>query len=182
LGGSMRLAAAPGFAARATGVRHEPHLVEVTRPGGVADVAECVTVAMTQLAPVLELDSQFEGRLRCAHNLALVEPKQHLEGAKCRDRRFADANGPDVVGLHERDVEQGTELLCQRRGRGPAGRAASGDDDTLDVLARYWRRHRFSRFSRYARRRRALISSRGPRLPCASDGRCSPARSGGPNT
>jgi hypothetical protein len=47
-----------------------PEVMEAAHPGGFADLAEGVDVAVADLAPVLERDAQLEGRLVARMNSA----------------------------------------------------------------------------------------------------------------
>src|SRR5690606_15712197 len=98
------------LAAEPQGFRHQPHVVKAAHPRGPADVAEGVDVAIAEARPILELDAELERRLRRANELELVEAEQRMEAANRGDRRFADADGADVLGLDERNVDDRAQL------------------------------------------------------------------------
>jgi len=92
-----------------------------------------VDVAVAQPAPVDELDAQLEGGAGLAHELVLVELEGMVVDVDERDRGLAHAHGADVVGLDQRDLPGRAQQLGQRGGGHPAGGAAAGHDDALDV-------------------------------------------------
>jgi hypothetical protein len=100
----------------------------------LARQAEGMEVVLADVAPVLELDAELEGGLRGGHELLLVDAQQLVVGEQRRDGGLADADGADLVGLDEPDVERLAEHLGQQGGDHPAGGAAPGDDDAADGL------------------------------------------------
>ena len=172
-------------AARALGARAQPHMLEIAHPDRLADAPEGMNVAIPAPRPVFKGNAEFEGRLRRAHKIALVDFEEAVEGADRRDRRLADADGADLVGFDQHDVEQGPEMLRQCRRGDPARRAAARDHHALDRLCIGAGRgggHRFNLCSKCARKRRAVRSSSGASGPRAASGRWSAAASAGPNT
>jgi hypothetical protein len=134
LGGLQLDAVVAQVAAEALRLGLEPEVVELAQPGGFADLAERVDVAVADLAPVLERDAQLEGRLAGAHELGFVEIEQGVEGACGGDGRLPHPDGADLVGLDQGDVQQRPQLPRQGGGGHPAGRAAAGDHHFLHDL------------------------------------------------
>ena len=110
LGRPQLQAVVPQIAAKAPRPRLEPEVMEAAHPGGFADLAERVDVAIADLAPVFEQDAQLEGGLGGAHERRLVDPQQGVEGARRGDGRLPDADRADVLGLDQGDVQQRAEL------------------------------------------------------------------------
>src|SRR6187401_1560809 len=94
---------------------------------------ERMHVASAERAPVHEFDSEFERCLAAAHELALVETEERIESLEARNAGFADADGTDLIRLHDADARTGIrERLCQSGSRHPAGSSAAQDDDLFD--------------------------------------------------
>ena len=96
---------------------------------------ERMNVGVPGPGPVLELDSQLEGRLGLANDLVLIDP-QHLDEADDRwDGRLADPDGADLGGFDQPDatVQIPQQLGEARRGHPPGGSAAD-DDDAADWI------------------------------------------------
>src|SRR5690348_14556283 len=86
-------------------------------------------VTPPRLDPVDELDAEFVRAPGATNELELVEPQDLVEFLDGRDRRFADSDDADLLGLDECDPAGRTQRVGQRGGRHPSGRTASGDDD-----------------------------------------------------
>src|SRR5690349_14187902 len=103
--------------------------MELPRARSQAITGERMHVAAPEFAPVHEFDSQFESRLAAAHELALVEAQKRIEGLQTRDAGFADADGTDLIRLHDADAGAGIRQRFCQSGRGhPPGSAAAQDD------------------------------------------------------
>jgi len=122
------------LAAETLGFRHQPHVVKVGHPRRLADIAKRVDVTVTQPVPVLKRDAQLERGIGRAHELALINAEQLVKSPEGGDGCLPDAHGADLVGFHQRYVQQGAQLLRQRRSHGPAGGSTTGDDHALYSL------------------------------------------------
>jgi hypothetical protein len=117
------------------GLAHQPYVVKVGHPGGLADITERVDVTIAEPIPVLERNPKLEAGLCGAHELALLDAEQRVKRPERRDSRLAHAHRANLIGLHQRDVEQGAQLLREHGRHCPAGGAASGDDDAFYGLS-----------------------------------------------
>ena len=72
-----------------------PHMVERHALHLIAIIAKGVDIAVADLAPVDELDSQFETALDSGHHFALVNFEQAIEIQEGRNRGFTNADGAD---------------------------------------------------------------------------------------
>ena len=122
---------------RAAGLEHlQPVLVEGHGPQVLPEAAEGVHVTRALAAPVQELDAQLETALGLADEFILVDLQHAVEELDHRDRRLADADGADLLALHQRDGDLAAQDLGQGRGGHPAGGAAAGDHDLPDHRGR----------------------------------------------
>ena len=91
------------------------------------------------LAPIHELDAVLERGVSPDHELPLVDLEKAQRAFEIVERGFADADDPDVLGLHERHA--GVRHLHAREqpldvaGAHPTGRSAAHDHDSLDDAA-----------------------------------------------
>ena len=76
-----------------------PDLVERDAPDLIAVSAEGVNVAVTQLAPIDELNAKLEAALDSGEQLTLVNLEQLVELYEGWYGRFAHPNGADGFGL-----------------------------------------------------------------------------------
>src|SRR5688572_31259500 len=104
-------------------------MMEVAEPGGLPMLAERMQVVIADARPVLEEDSELEGGGRRAHELLLVDAQEAVECADGRNGRLSDTDGADLLGLHQRDVQQIPELLRESGRRNPPGSAPARDDN-----------------------------------------------------
>src|SRR6476646_5760833 len=104
--------------------------MELGHPGSLADDTERVNVAVADVGPVVEPDTELEGGLRGRHELALIDFHQAVKALHRRDGRLAHSDGADEVGLHERDLQLTAEAFDEAERSQPARGAATGDDDT----------------------------------------------------
>jgi hypothetical protein len=65
----------------------------------LADRPERVHVDVVWMAPVLELDTEFDRGLAAAHEVALVERQRLVKRQDGRNRRLADSDRADVIRL-----------------------------------------------------------------------------------
>jgi hypothetical protein len=102
-------------------------MMKAAGPAVLANDAEAVQVFVANGAPVFELDTHFEGRLRRTHEILLVYTEQLVKGAEQRNRGFADTDSADLVGLDQADIEVLAQQLAHG-GRGHPARRATADD------------------------------------------------------
>ena len=87
-------------------------------------------VAVTQFAPIDELDAQFETALCSGKHFLFADTEQLVEFDKGRDSRLAHADGADFFGFNQRYFNLFTGAKPrQRRASHPASGSAPHDDD-----------------------------------------------------
>ena len=99
----------------------------------LADHAEGMDVPIALARPVLEGDRELDGAARGPQKFAFVEVEDLVKTQYRGEGRFADANGADLLGFDQRDVEHCPELLGQRRRGAPTRSSAAGNDDFAHV-------------------------------------------------
>nr|WP_217272219.1 hypothetical protein [Sphingopyxis sp. BSNA05] len=112
-----------------------PVMVEGPAIDGQAEIAERMPVAVSDLQPVTEFDSEFESGLGFPDKVDGINFQQLEKFEDRRDGRFADADGGNGRGFDQRDfgVVAGKDT-SQQTGCGPTGCAASDDRDFPDML------------------------------------------------
>ena len=112
-------------------------MLELQQPRIAPNIAEGMHVTMAQAVPIDEFDGQLERPLRCLQKRILVQPQRLIEQADLRNCRFADANGADLLGLHERDGKSVFKEMCTSRRNHPPCRATAGNDNADWVRLHY---------------------------------------------
>src|SRR6186713_1963357 len=119
------------------GRQPQPHLVERDALDVDAVFTELVEVAMSRLAPVLELDAELEAGLRGLHEVPLVDAEHLVEELQRGDGGFADTDGADFFRLDQRDALRILHGVRQCGSGHPAGRAAADDYVMHGVIVAY---------------------------------------------
>ena len=112
-------------------LRFEPERLEAGCPAALAGKAEGMNVVVADSPPVLELDGQLEGALDLREKVGLVDLQQAVHRAERRNRRLADTDRANGVGLHKHHVEVGADQLGHGGRCSPARGASAHDDDIL---------------------------------------------------
>src|SRR5947209_5775632 len=94
--------------------RAEPEMMEIDHPGRAPHRPERVDVAVALARPVLEGNAELECRPRGADEILFADPHKLVEGARGRDGGFANADGPDLVGFDQRDLDEVADLRRER--------------------------------------------------------------------
>jgi len=111
----------------ADGVRPRPMMDEIDAAQGLAKGAEGVDIAVAGLAPVDELDAEFESGVGPPHELRLVQAETVIEILDLRQGGLADAYGTDLRRLDQDDVAAMIEHAGQS-GRGHPARSSTARD------------------------------------------------------
>ena len=111
----------------------QPEMLETRRPTVLAGPTEGMDIVLVDVAPAFELDAELEGALGRLEEILLLDLDQIVKGDQRRDGRFADADRADLFGFHQGDVQRLAEQPRQGRGGHPAGGAAAGDDNLVDL-------------------------------------------------
>ncbi len=64
-------------------------------------------VAPPERAPIDEFDSELESRLATAHEVALIQAEERIEGPQRRDTGFAYADGTDLIRFDKLNARPG---------------------------------------------------------------------------
>src|SRR4051794_19577459 len=102
--------------------------MELGHPRSLTDDSEGVDVAVAEVGPVVEPDTEFESGLRGRHELALIDFHETVEALHGRDRGFTHTDGADQVGFDQRNFELSAQSLRETVRSQPARGAATGDD------------------------------------------------------
>ena len=84
----------------------QPEVLETGGPTVLAGPAEGVDVVAADLAPVLERDAELERALHGADEVLLLDLQKFMQREQRGYRGFANADGADLVGLHDGDVQR----------------------------------------------------------------------------
>ena len=107
----------------------QPVMVEADIVEWSAERPERMDIAVADRAEIAEIDSQFEGRMRGAHEVRLVEAQAFDEGTDVRQGRLADADDADVRRLDQLHGAGIRQQAHQRRGGHPTRRPAADHYD-----------------------------------------------------
>ena len=107
----------------------EPILVKINGPVVLSNDTEAVDIAIPQLPPVDELNSEFERCLRIPHELVFVQIEQAIEQIDHRNGGLSNANRGNLIGLHKCDRVVSLEYFCECRCSHPAGCSTPNDND-----------------------------------------------------
>src|SRR5688500_12495666 len=110
--------------------RFEPALIEIVRADRFADDAERMNVGARATLPADAVNAELTSGVRGADEILLVDAEPMNQTHEGRARRFAHANGADLIGLDELDLAQlALQVLAQHGRRQPPGGAATNDHD-----------------------------------------------------
>ena len=103
-----------------------PEMLEPGRPVVASCRTERMEVFLAVALPVLELDTEFERRLRLAHELGFVDAKQTVEVDEWRDGCFAHSDCSDRIAFDECQIDRISHRFRERgRGHPACGSTAS---------------------------------------------------------
>src|SRR3546814_20224533 len=80
-----------------------PEMLEARRPMILAGQPEAVEIAGADILPVIEQYAQLEGRLLRAHEIGLVDADHPVIVDHRRNRAFADADSPALLGFRSEE-------------------------------------------------------------------------------
>jgi hypothetical protein len=111
-------------------------------------------VAVSQAAPVNEVDAELEGGLRPGHELTLIDSDALIEKADVRQCGFAHSHNPDLARLDELNLDLARLEYGRECGGGhPTGRTAANDYDPK------WNRHWISFLTAKKKARRKICGA-----------------------
>jgi hypothetical protein len=79
----------------------QPILVKADFALSPAESSERMDVTVSEAAPVLEFDTEFEGRARARHELSLIDSEPFIEAPQVREGSFPDSDNPDLFRLNK---------------------------------------------------------------------------------
>src|SRR5437899_9188700 len=91
----------------AEGPALEPMVMKLDPLHVEAVETEGMHVTLSEAGPVDELDPELVGGVRRTDEVVLVDFQQAVEQEDLRDRRLADPDGADLVGLDQLDLKTG---------------------------------------------------------------------------
>src|SRR6185437_4478669 len=94
-----------------------------------SDAAEWMKIALPRTRPIHELDPELECTAGRGKKRILIQPKLLIEVPDRRNRRLSDPYRADRGRFDQLDAAAVPYRIDECRGRHPAGRASTRDDD-----------------------------------------------------